>query len=458
MLFFKSKKLPIILSRDGHCISRKDIDPCALKILYRLSSLNYSAYLVGGSVRDLLLNRCPKDFDIGTSAKPNEIKRVFRNCFLVGKRFRLAHIVYDRHVFETATFRKQPKIPNDAKDQALYQTEDNTYGTPQEDAMRRDFTVNGLFYNIKDFSVIDYVGGLKDLKSKTIRCIGDPDIRFREDPVRMMRAMRFAAKLGFSINSADSKSIKKFVGELENASYSRLCEEIQRLFVLGATETSMRLSYDHGLIRVLIPNFAHFLATNKSACAEVWHTLSILDACDFENSLAVRFAVFYYPFFKNELAKISATPNRKMMHEVAEEILQPIVQRYRLPRAIWMTTVDLLEFLPRFRETPNPQSGRHVKFCTYGLFNESLEFASLIAEAYEDNSYKIKQWRDISAEIQEEHFRVEVENEEGEIESILRLPLNPHSRQVRRRLPRKRNAPRHPDSPKSENNATSNKS
>ena len=222
--FFKRNDAPVICERAEHCISRSNIDPDALKVLYRLAKAGHVAYLVGGSVRDLLLGRQPKDFDVGTDARPNEIRRLFRNCFLIGRRFRLAHIVFGRKVIETSTFRRQPDTVE--SENGLYQTEDNTFGTPEEDAKRRDFTVNGLFYDIKTFSVIDYVGGLKDLEKRLLRCIGDPNIRFREDPVRMMRAVKFASRLGFTVDRASSKAILKHHADILNASAPRLCEEI----------------------------------------------------------------------------------------------------------------------------------------------------------------------------------------------------------------------------------------
>jgi poly(A) polymerase len=295
MFFLRKRNKAKIIPRAEHCLSRRDIDPDALKVLYRLASLNYDAYLVGGSVRDLLLGRSPKDFDIGTDARPNEIRHNFKNCFLVGKRFRLAHIVFGKKVIETATFRKAPN-PNAVQDEhGLYQSEDNTFGTPQEDALRRDFTVNGLFYDIKTFSIIDYVGGLKDLQNKCIRSIGDPCIRFREDPVRMMRAVRFAAKLGFEICPNDIKAMKKFAHELANASISRICEEIQRLFVQGATERSIHLAYDYGLLDNLLPSLAKWMHESKDHEAKVWASLTALDtlAQTQEVSNAVAFAMLF---------------------------------------------------------------------------------------------------------------------------------------------------------------------
>src|SRR5436189_5835764 len=203
---------PRIIPREQHSISRRDIDADALKVLYRLRQYNHTAYLVGGSVRDLLLSRRPKDFDIGTSAHPYQVKKLFRNCWIIGRRFRLAHVKFGQKVIEVATFRRQvaagEEVVQDgvpAPDPTTPEGErlihhDNTFGTPEEDAFRRDFTINALFYDIATFSVIDYVGGLDDLRAGIVRAIGDPEVRMREDPVRMMRAVALSARLDFTID------------------------------------------------------------------------------------------------------------------------------------------------------------------------------------------------------------------------------------------------------------------
>src|SRR5256884_1033090 len=204
--------VPRIIPRAEHPISRRDIDPDALKVLYRLRQFDHVAYLVGGSVRDLLLSRRPKDFDIGTSAHPYQVKRLFRNCWIIGRRFRLAHVKFGTKVIEVATFRRQvepgEEIVQDgvpAPDPTTPQGEqlihhDNTFGTPEQDAFRRDFTINALFYDIATFSIIDYVGGLDDVRAGIVRAIGDPEVRMREDPVRMMRAVALAARLAFALD------------------------------------------------------------------------------------------------------------------------------------------------------------------------------------------------------------------------------------------------------------------
>src|ERR1041385_6090283 len=204
---------PRVVPRAEHTLSRRDIDPDALKVLYRLRQADFTAYLVGGSVRDLLLARHPKDFDVGTSAHPYQVKKLFRNCWIIGRRFRLARVRFGPKVIEVATFRRQvapgEEVVQDgvpAPDPTTPEGEhlihrDTTFGTPEEDAFRRDFTINALFYDIADFSVIDYVGGLEDLRAGIVRSIGDPDVRLREDPVRMLRAIALAARLDFTVDA-----------------------------------------------------------------------------------------------------------------------------------------------------------------------------------------------------------------------------------------------------------------
>lgn len=438
-LFRRKRPQPLIIPRAEHCISRNDIDPDALKVLYRLATLNHEAYLVGGSVRDLLLGRQPKDFDVGTDARPNEIRREFRNCFLVGRRFRLAHIVFGKKVIETATFRKAPD-PNAVQDEhGLYQSVDNNYGTPEEDARRRDFTVNGLFYDIRTFSVIDYVDGLKDLKAKLIRSIGDPTIRFREDPVRMMRAVRFAAKLGFEICPNDIRAIRRYAHELANASTSRLCEEIQRLFVRGATERSLRLAYEYGLLHALLPTLAAWLDATSTHRDAVWANLAALDAVSArtETSPATAFAALYRPMVLEHVAIAKGRSGRRnaneryLLRSAAEKALQPAVKQYRLPRAVWMTAVDILELSARFLSVPKADSSRDVRFANHGIFPEVLIGAEVFAHLEPDAEWHLEAWRRFVRDVVPDADTLE----EGG------LPVgrpNPHSRKARRRPRRRR--------------------
>ena len=233
---------PRILSRAEHNVSRKNIDEDALKVLYRLKNHGYVAYLVGGGVRDLLLERRPKDFDIGTSAHPQQVKKLFRNCFIVGRRFRLCHVRFGRKVVEVSTFRKQ--APAEEGDSLIRR--DNTFGSPEEDAFRRDFTVNAIFYDIATFSVIDWVGGIRDLEKRVIRTIGDPAVRLREDPVRMLRAVALAARLDFTIDRDSVEAIRALRGEIVRSSPARVLEEFYKILRQGAARETFRLLHELG--------------------------------------------------------------------------------------------------------------------------------------------------------------------------------------------------------------------
>ena len=270
---------PTIVPRAEHAISRREIDSDALKVLYRLHENGYVAYLVGGSVRDLLLGRRPKDFDIGTSAQPHQIKKLFRNCWIIGRRFRLAHIKFGAKTIEVATFRRQvaaaeaeadavdgpdPEITDDNRgnvsaarrpaDRLIHR--DNTYGTPEEDAFRRDFTVNALFYDIATFSIIDYVGGLADLQARVIRSIGDPDVRFLEDPVRMLRAVVLAARLEFTIDEPILESIATQKHEIARSAPARLVEEYYKILRSGHALEALRQLRSTGLLKAITPELA----------------------------------------------------------------------------------------------------------------------------------------------------------------------------------------------------------
>lgn len=248
---------PYILPRNQHNISRKQIDPDCLKVLYRLHRHGHKAYLVGGSVRDLLLGGTPKDFDVGTDATPNQIKRLFRNCFLVGRRFRLAHIRFaGGNLVEVATFRREPsedELPVDPDDH--FHFVQNLFGTPSEDAHRRDFTINALFYSIADFTVIDYVGGLDDLKKKLIRSIGDPQVRFVEDPVRMLRALEFAVRLDFTLCDDIYPAIAKHKELLTTAAPARVREEVMALFRYGVAAPVLHQCRELGMLPHLLAGY-----------------------------------------------------------------------------------------------------------------------------------------------------------------------------------------------------------
>jgi poly(A) polymerase-like protein len=262
---------PRILSRAEHVVSRKNIDPDALKVLYRLKNHGFVAYLVGGGVRDLLLERQPKDFDIGTSAHPQQVKKLFRNCFIVGRRFRLCHVRFGRKVIEVSTFRRQAE-PEEG-DTLIRR--DNTFGSPEEDAFRRDFTVNALFYDIATFSVIDWVGGLADVQARVIRTIGDPGVRLREDPVRMLRAVALAARLSFSIDRDTVEAIRALRSEIVRSSPARILEEFYKILRQGRSRETFRQLHDVGLLAYLLPEADHAIASGGERLLE---SLGRLDA------------------------------------------------------------------------------------------------------------------------------------------------------------------------------------
>ena len=255
-----------LVPRDQHPISRKDISPNALRVLYRLRDAGFSGYLVGGAVRDLLVGGHPKDFDVATDATPEEVKALFRNCRLIGRRFRLAHVVFGREIIEVATFRANSD--DGSGDRELHEggrlLRDNVYGSIEEDAIRRDFTANALYYAIEDFSVRDYTGGFEDVQNGLMRLIGDPETRYREDPVRMLRAARLAAKLGFEIEAGTAEPIPRLAPLLRESAPARLFEECLKLFLSGHAVASFHALEQHGLLPALLPESAAAMAANRS--------------------------------------------------------------------------------------------------------------------------------------------------------------------------------------------------
>ena len=239
---------PRIIPRDEHPISRKDIDRDTVHVLYKLKDAGYESYLVGGAVRDLYMGRTPKDFDIATDARPNELRRIFRNSRVVGRRFKLVHVFFGPKNVEVATLRSAVE-PQDTGD--LYVEDDNAWGDIESDAFRRDFTVNALFYSIRDFSVVDYTGAIADIEAKRIRAIGDPQVRFQEDPVRMLRAIKFAARFGFTIEDATHNAMLDQQAEILKASRHRVTEEIFRIISQANREAGLNLLADYGMLGVL---------------------------------------------------------------------------------------------------------------------------------------------------------------------------------------------------------------
>ena len=251
-----------IITRDQHSVSRKDISDNALKVLYRLNKAGYDAFLVGGGVRDILLGLHPKDFDITTNATPEQIRSLFRNSRIIGRRFKLVHIMFGRDIIEVATFRAHcDSNIEQAKEGMILR--DNVYGTIEEDAERRDFTVNALYYSVKDFSVHDYCGGLTDLRKRQLRMIGDPETRYREDPVRMLRAVRLATKLNLSIEPKTLEPITELAPLMEQVPAARLFEEYRKMFLSGKGEDTFKALQELGLLQKLFPATDTLLAEHQ---------------------------------------------------------------------------------------------------------------------------------------------------------------------------------------------------
>ncbi|CED70523.1 poly(A) polymerase [Aliivibrio wodanis] len=266
-----------VITRQEHNISRKDLSDNALKVLYRLSNAGYDAYLVGGGVRDILLGQEPKDFDIATNATPEQIKKLFRNCRLIGRRFRLAHILFGRDVIEVATFRGHHKEEDDEKSEKKNISaqskegmllRDNVYGTVEEDAQRRDFTINAMYYNIADYSIHDYANGIEDLNNKIVRLIGDPETRYREDPVRMLRAVRFAAKLDMTICDKTAEPMVELSSLLQDIPAARLFEESLKLLQAGKGLDTYYMLRKFNLFQQLFPALTPYLTEEGNSSTE----------------------------------------------------------------------------------------------------------------------------------------------------------------------------------------------
>ncbi len=329
---------PAIITRSGHPISRKNIDPNAVKILYRLKNRGFTAYLAGGAVRDMLLGDTPADFDIVTNATPRQVKRLFRNSRIIGRRFRLVHIFFysdarkTPQIFEIATFRRPFTLEQDDAERLQEQPEfaNNLFGTPEEDARRRDFTINALFYNIADFSVIDYVNGLRDLNDKIIRVIGDPDIRFAEDPVRILRALEFACRLDFSIEKETLRGCKAQARALSEVPASRLREELKGLYSKKTTAALLEMGNRYQINQYWLPEE---IAANCAAAIPV-----IKEIEDFfptaDNSKALEKMLVAALIVPGVLKKFPLRDNVRLnqVQEFVTESLRPINQRFNLPR------------------------------------------------------------------------------------------------------------------------------
>jgi poly(A) polymerase len=373
-----------IIPREQHTISRKNISKAALRVLYRLNEAGYNAYLVGGAVRDLLLGGHPKDFDVATSATPDEVKKLFRNCRLIGRRFRLAHVVYGNEIIEVATFRGTSEEQSEG-DRHIVDgriVRDNVWGTIEEDALRRDFRVNAMYYDISDFSVRDYVGGIQDLQDRVLRLIGDPATRYREDPVRMLRAARLAAKLDFRIDPEAAAPFAELGPLLSGVAPARLFDESLKMFLTGHGLKSFRMLEQCGLLKFMFPATARALKRGDKALRSlIEQGLENTDARVSDGKSvtpAFLFAVLLWGEVR-DLAHTWSTHgkdaneawSRAATHVVAEQC-----QRVAIPRRFTITMEEIWSLQPRFEQI---QRKKVFRLLAHPRFRAAFDFLLLRA-------------------------------------------------------------------------------
>jgi len=392
---------PRIVARSEHPISRTAIDKNALKVLYRLHKAGYMAYLVGGGVRDLMLGRRPKDFDVGTDARPNEVRRLFGNSRIIGRRFRLVHVYFqDGDVVDVSTFRRDPEPDEQSAPGELLITSDNTYGTPRQDAFRRDFTINALFYTIAHFTVIDYTGGIEDLRKRLVRAIGDPGVRFREDPVRMLRACEFAGRLAFSIEAGTQEAIHQHRRELEKASPARVTEEIAQLLRCGHAGAAMQWMLELGLLEVLLPEAYAMLAADERGLGDFGQILPVIDrliASGRELPDTVLLAALLMPKImlrRDDIEGIGQRPmSRAAIEELVDEESEPLLARFTISN---LKSQQIRRALVGFFRLCEPRwsFAERVRFTRRPLFEDALALFELLVLATGEGSEALAEWQD----------------------------------------------------------------
>ncbi len=425
------------LSRDE--IPNSAIHQDALRVLSRLTRAGHEAYLVGGCVRDLMLSRRPKDFDLATSAHPRQVKRLFRNGRIIGRRFKLVHVVFGRHIIETATFRGEPKTSSTG-DEDLLITDDNTFGTAGEDAVRRDFTINGLFLDPFKRIVIDFVGGLEDLESGVLTTIGDPTVRMAEDPVRILRAIKFATRLGFRISDPTWNAMCDQAGDLTRSAPPRVLEEILRILRSGTALGAIRMMRACGALKTLLPTIDNYLGARDDPDPSAhdradayWRLLEALDA-DVHAGRMPTSAVCIAAAFLRIVEQESDPKTRTLPGEVPDlytvtgEVLGPVADENRLSRKDLLRARRIIANQPRFTQTGNRRF-KPVLFMRGEDFKESLWLFRLRSAAWGQGWDVYEGW----AERYEQALKVSG----SELETIRQS-----GRRRRRRRPRKKRSSR----------------
>lgn len=388
-----------VISRNGHKVSRKQVSPNALKVLYRLNKAGYAAYLVGGSVRDLLLKRKPKDFDVATDAHPEEVKALFRNSRLIGRRFRLVHVYFYDEVIEVSTFRANSENPSseEAGEMPAMISSDNTYGTIEEDAWRRDFTVNALYYNIENFSVVDFTGGMLDLKRRSIRMIGDPAQRYHEDPVRLLRAIRLSSKLGLTIEEQTEAPLQQLSHLLWHVAPARLFDEILKLFFEGNAIPTYESLLRYGYMRVIFPVTSEAIQVRQEKC-DIQLIKLAMKATDarFANGQSLNpgflMAVLLWPAVQLQIEKEKKRHKHlyQVLHLAIDNVLQRQAKTVSIPkrltammRSVWMLQYHLIR-----------RRGKRVyRSLTHRYFRAAFDFLELRAKSGEDYQDVYQWWR-----------------------------------------------------------------
>jgi poly(A) polymerase len=412
-------------------ILASDVDQDALRVLSRLQRNGFEAYLVGGCVRDLLLGRKPKDFDVATAAHPRQIKRLFRNARIIGRRFRLVHIVYGEHVIETSTFRGDPPGGQNGDEEDLLIVEDNVFGNAEEDARRRDFTINGLFYDPNSGSILDWVDGIADLEQRVVRTIGDPAVRMQEDPVRILRAIKFATRLGFRIDENTWQAMCDSTPELLRCAPPRVFEEILRLLRSGTALGALRMLRACGALQLLLPSIDAHLGKKDDPDPVVhdradayWRLLEALDA-DVHAGASPTPAVCLAVLFLRLVERAAEAAGPSDWGELAERELDSVAGPARLPRKAVDLTKRILSVQRRFTQSV-PQGGQPLLFLRSPEFPEALELFRLRSAAWGQGWDVYEGWRE------RHHRALEVPLSELERERGL------GRRRRRRRRPRRR--------------------
>lgn len=363
-----------IIPREKHSISRRSFSDSVLKVLYRLHNAGFAAYLVGGSLRDTLLGKSPKDFDVATDATPEEIRNLFRNSRIIGRRFRIVHVRFGREIIEVTTFRGRP---NDNHGEHLSQQSehglllrDNVWGSIEEDALRRDFTVNALYYNIADFSLHDWAGGIKDIENRTLRLIGDPETRYREDPVRMLRAVRFAAKLDFTIAPASEAPVEEMAPLLLQIPPARLFEEVLKLFLSGYAVKTYHLLCHYGLFAMLFPEAEEAKHELEWAEPLIIQALTSTDTRIQQErpvTPAFLFAAILWPGVHLQTRQLQADglPPIPAQQTAAQQVISRQLQHTSIPKRFSMPMRDIWDLqqrLPKRRGKRAFQTREHPRF------------------------------------------------------------------------------------------------